>query len=148
MTTSLGESSFFPSTMSTRTVLFLVARSKRSSARGVWQVAMIPPWWSATRPLQPLPWMKTSHLSVAGSYLIMSPGPASMITKFEKKKAFWLATQVGPSFQLYLTLKPGQMSLRGPVLGASNGPGGQRNTVDDGAASPGGGAASSPAASG
>src|SRR5687767_15835590 len=68
--------------------------------------------------------MKTSHLSVTGSYLIMSPGPAAPTTKLEKKNAVWLATQVGRSFQLYLTEKPGQMSLRVPARGASKAPGG------------------------
>ena len=89
--------------MSTSTVPCLVATSYFISARGVWQAARMLPSRSTVRPLQPLPAMKTSHLLVAGSYLIMSPGPAARMTKFEKKNAFWLATQVGPSFQLYLT---------------------------------------------
>src|SRR5687768_6451732 len=125
VTTSLGESSLRPSAMSTSTVLFLVARSYFSSARGVWQAPSRLPSRSTVSPLQPLPSMKTSHLSVTGSYLIMSPGPAALTTKFEKKNAFWLATQVGPSFQLYFTRKPPQMSRRGPTFGASNGPAGQ-----------------------
>src|SRR4051794_2265166 len=112
--------------MSTSTVPCLVPRSYFSSARGVWQTATMLPSLSAARPLQPLPAMKTSHLSVAGLYLIMSPGPGCMMVKFEKKNAFWLATQVGPSFQLYVTVKPGQMLLEAPGLGASKGPAGQR----------------------
>src|SRR5262245_55722157 len=78
--------------------------------------------------------MNTSHLSVAGSYLIMSPGPGALITKFEKKNAFCAATQVGPSFQSYLTWKPPQMSFRAPTCGAGKGPGGQKE-VAAGAAS-------------
>ena len=77
------------------------------------------------RPLQPSPTMNVSQAPVPGVNLIMSPGPDALITKFEKKNASWLAIQVGPSFQLYLNVKPSQTGCEGPAFGGSNGPGGQ-----------------------
>ncbi len=58
-----------------------------------------------------------------GVYFSMSPGPAWPTWKLEKKKAFWLATQVGPSLQLYLSRLP-QMFLLAPAFGVSKGPAG------------------------
>src|SRR5438309_8312475 len=62
--------------------------------------------------------------------LMMSPGalpPGLLCTKFEKKNAFWLATQVGPSAQLYCRLKPVQACVDLPIICWPNGPGGQVN---------------------
>src|SRR3954471_23628561 len=76
--------------------------------------------------------MNVSHFPVAGSYLIMSPGPAARILKFEKKNAFCAGTHVGPSFQSYLKAKSPQIALLAPGLGASNGPAGQKDFGPEG----------------
>src|SRR4030095_7950747 len=101
-----------------------VVRSYFKTARGFWQTATRLPSGMAPRPLQPLSAMKVSHCPVAGVHLIMSPFPMlpPLMVKLEKKNAPWLVTQVGPSFQPYLKLKPPHTAFEGPAFGASKGP--------------------------
>src|SRR5689334_24414823 len=69
--------------------------------------------------------MNTSQ-SPPGVYLMMLPPVPLPATKFEKKNAFSLATQVGPSFHEYWKSKFWQTFLVDTTIGAGNGPSGQR----------------------
>src|SRR5687768_18505688 len=100
----------------------LVVRSKRTTERVCWHAASRLPSFDAASPLHPTSEMNLSH-APSGVYLMMSPPLADPATKFVKKNACWLATQVGPSFHVYRRSKFSQTFFVETTIGAGNGPG-------------------------
>src|SRR5450755_1329403 len=97
---SLGASSIWPPAVVASIWPIFVTTSYFMTARGPWQAPSRLPSDATPRPLQPTSCSHTSQ-SPPSVYLMMSPALLFALlspwTKFEKKKAFWLAIQVGPS---------------------------------------------------
>src|SRR5450432_2371549 len=101
---SLGESYILPPAIEETTRPTFVTGSYSMMARGPWQAPSSLPVELTPRPLQPASCTQTSHVAAPPApsvTLMMSPAVLLALplpwTKFEKKKAFWVAIQVGPS---------------------------------------------------
>src|SRR4051812_34608625 len=99
-TRSLGESNILPPDMLATMRPAFVTGSYSMTARGPWHAPSSLPVLLTPRPLQPTSCSQTSQspfidtLMMSPAVLLALPLPC---TKFEKKKAFWLLIQVGPS---------------------------------------------------
>src|SRR5580692_7985742 len=102
---SLGASSIWPPAIVASVVACFVTTSYFMTARGPWHAPRMLPSDATPRPLHPTSCSQTAHVATSGlpfiagvkDTLMMSPALVSPWTKFEKKNAFWLAIQLGPS---------------------------------------------------